>query len=508
MNTDFSQPQRQSRIGIFFIFLKTLYTIFRVLWVLAAYFLLKNDFSSQIVPIGIGLAILAVLVLVYSIFYYRNFKFHIDYEKEEFILKKGVFSTQIIAIPFDKIQQVYFKRSLLQRVIDVYNVVVDTAGSSLEEIDIKALSKQKADRLQEILMQAVEENSVPATDSSSEESPGNIEASDKKEPSWTHHLSVTDLFKIGVTTNYLRGIWLLILFFGTVQNELNSINVKHSYTGNVTGYLDQYQNPVEIILILFLLFLILLAISVFINCVEVFIKYYGLKLTQTKSSLELEMGLKTNTKISLKPRRVQMLRLDTNPIQKKLDLYQAQIFVASSEDQLKKSKIKIPGLSNQTFEKIESFLYEGKFENLRKYKPHRLFLIRRLMFSCLPLLISIPLWILLFPNPMVLTVIGPIYLLAIFLWQIYYVKTVSFEINEDFLLKKHGLWNKRVEVVELYKLQAISHRQPFWYKNRGIFNLTLHTAGGDLQLSILPKEMQREINFLLFKIESSKKAWM
>ncbi|MFO7721459.1 MAG: PH domain-containing protein, partial [Gillisia sp.] len=212
----FSEPQRQSGIGVLLIFLTTVYKFIRGFWVLGVYFLLKSPGGRILFFVGLGISILAILALIYSYWYYRKFLFHIDYSKEEFKLQKGVFSTEDIAIPFDKIQQVYLKRSILQRIINVYSLVIETAGSSDKEISIKAISKEKADVLSALLIKAKKNASIAETEKETEE----LQSLEKKEVLWTHKLHLPDLLKIGLSTNYLRGLALIFVFFSTIFNEL------------------------------------------------------------------------------------------------------------------------------------------------------------------------------------------------------------------------------------------------------------------------------------------------
>ena len=158
MNKAFAKPQLQSKIGILVIFTSSFYKVLKAVLISFAYLLFSSNAKAKRERGGGG-GVVGLLSLIYSFFYYKKFKFHIDYEQKEFVLQKGVFSTEFINIPFDKIQQVYFKRSIVQRIINVYEVAIDTAGSSQKEVTIKALSKEKADALRSILMDlAAEEN--------------------------------------------------------------------------------------------------------------------------------------------------------------------------------------------------------------------------------------------------------------------------------------------------------------------------------------------------------------
>lgn len=501
----FKEPQRQSVKGVLLIFFTTIYKVLRGFWVLGIYFFLQKPEQQMIFFVILGLMVLSLAALVYSYFYYRKFIFYIDYHKEEFKLQKGIFYTEDIAIPFDKIQQVYLKRNILQRIINVYSLVIETAGSGEKEINIQAISKPKADALSNLLIKAKRE----AVET--EETPEERETSREKEVFWTHRLGFIDLFKIGISSNYLRGLTLILVFFSTIYNELKPFAEEYS-----EGLDEQIQEIPSILgsagLILAVTIAVLL-LSILITVLEVFIKYFNLKLQQSRNSLELEMGLKTNTRVSIQPKRIQLLQVTTNPVQKWLDLHEARFSLASSENSLEKSKIKVPGLGEKTVEKIKSFLYADTTQNqniLKTFKPHKLVLMRQIFGAIiLPIALS-----LLFP---VFTdfigfeywaVLAGIYLILGIFYQLKLFRSKKLVISDEILQLKSGVWTKQEETVETFKLQSLSIQQPLWYKKRNIINLKFHTAGGDLAFRAVDKNILPYLNFVIYKMESSNKDWM
>lgn len=504
-NEAFSVPQRQSVSGVALIFATTFYNIIRGSWILGAYFLLSSPSVYTLFLVGLGLVILILLVLGYSWLYFRKFLFHIDYPNREFVLQKGIFSTEEIAIPFDKIQQVYLKRSLLQRVINVYSLEIETAGSKGDEVSIKAISQEDANELSSILIKAKKSVSASTIYQEEEKAEDYVEGQDRL---WTHKLDFLTLLKIGISTNYIRGLALVLAFFTTIYNELNSF--LDDYSEEFNEYYEQVPDPTESLGFFAVLLIILLIISIVITVVEVYVKYFGLTLVQTRETLELEMGLKTNTKISLQPRRVQLMQVITNPVQKRFNLYEARISLASSEDALLKKKIQIPGLGKDTLGKVISFLYGDAEINFQQmFRPHKLMLLRRLVIVLIPVVISflilqwvpyvsLNLWLVLATSFIIL---GSIY-------QVIRFNSLQIIFNNEFLQKKQGVWNKRVEHFEMFKMQSITVKQPFWYKRRNLVNIVFHTAGGDVSFKAVSKSIVPYINYILYKIESTDKKWM
>ncbi len=500
----YSTVQRQTIAGVVLIFLSSLYKLFRIFWALGAYLLLSGPSKSTLVFTALGLLVLGVLTLLYSYLYYRKFIFYIDYEREEFVLEEGIFSSENTAIPFDKIQQVYFKRSILQRVINVYSLVIDTAGSNQKEVEIKAISEKDANKLSEILLKAKAEKTE---EKQFEEE--TVEAVNEK--LWIHKVSMLTLLKIGISTNYLRGLSLIFVFVTSIYNRINTYF--QDRMDDVEVYFTQFSGVLQSIGMLAMLFVLLLLLSISITIIEVFIKYYGLTIHQNKDKMEVEMGLKTNTKVSLQPRRLQLMRIKTNPVQKRLNLYEAQISLSSSEDELQKNKIKIPGLGKDIVKKIKSFLYSETSEDSfsSTFRPDRLLLFRKIALAMLPVLVFLAIWYFTAFIPFqiwAVLVLAGLYIIAAVSLQILAFRKRKLIVTGEFLQKKKGLWNMTEETLELFKIQSTSVKQPIWYRRRDLVNVVFHTAGGDLRFYALTKDILPYVNYVLYKAEVTSRNWM
>src|SRR5699024_4344576 len=207
----FQHPQRQSAVGILLIFSRVTYKFVKSFWVFFILIFFTERSEQFSFYSRMGLILLILMGIVYSYFYYQRFLYHIDYEKEEFVLEKGVFSTNTINIPFDKIQQVDLKRSILQRMIGVYSLVVDTAGSKGDEISIRAISEEKANALSSLLTKAKNEKQDEITKKEGEtEEKERPEKERATSPAgrWVYHLGFLNLLKVGLTRSYLRGFLL------------------------------------------------------------------------------------------------------------------------------------------------------------------------------------------------------------------------------------------------------------------------------------------------------------
>lgn len=499
----FSTPQRQSEIGVILIFLSTLYKFLRGFWAVGAYWLIARPSGKVWYMILVALGIIGFLVLLYSYQYYRKFLFYIDYEKRVFILKKGVFQSDQTEINFDKIQQVNTSQSLIQRLIGIYGLNIDTAGSKEDEIEIKAISKTRAHLLSEILMEEAGPSSAEYLEEVHSTEPT------AQPPIWTYRHSFWTLFKIGISTNYFRGLFVMLAFFSTIYQDF-ATPWQEDYSGIVDGVVEEIPQQFQNLSFFLFIFLGLLILGFIITVIEVFVKYFNLNLKCTESRLEVEMGLKTSTKVTLQPRRVQLLRTSTNPVQKRLNLHQMNISLASSEDSFGKSKLKIPGLSVEILNKVNAFLFSGKNDSFSDiFRPHQLLLYRKLAYSFLPLLVFFFLWnIFEFISNEFFIGASIAYMLIIGFYQWLSFKSLKLEITDNFIIRKRGVWNQSEARLETYKLQSISVHRPFYYRKRKLVNLIFHTAGGDLPFSAVEERVLKYVDFALYKIESNDKKWM
>ncbi|WP_029035979.1 PH domain-containing protein [Salinimicrobium xinjiangense] len=499
---NFYDPQRQSVVGLVLIFATSLYHIARNLWVVVFYFVIGEFSPRTIFFAGAALIVVLLLSLGYSILYYLNFKFHIDKKNEEFVLQKGVFSTDVINIPFQKIQQVNFRRNILQRVIGVYSVVVETAGSQDKEVEIKALDYEKANALADKLMAYAEEEKVEAQteDLSPEEAEERRAA--KASPEWEYKVNLWTLIKLGLTSNYLRGVGIIIAFYFTLREQF-------MFNEDLSARLEEpqiYFAQGKLMLIIFLLL-----VGMLLTVGETVVKYYGLHLQKFKDNLQVEMGLRNNTRVNLRASRIQLLQVLTNPIQKKMNLYQVKISLASSEDDLEKNQIKVVGLPPDVVGQVKEYFYKKQIQENFRILPSKYLLLRKISRAMIPLVI-VSGFLFFYAQFITLSwflAIAVAYVVLVTGYNYLYFRNLKLGVSEDFLIRFSGVWIKKEQYLEMFRLQAVSVTQPIWYKRRGLVNLTFHSAGGDISFKMVKKsEVEPLLNYLVFRIESTEKPWM
>ncbi|WP_449435335.1 PH domain-containing protein [Pedobacter steynii] len=79
-------------------------------------------------------------------------------------------------------------------------------------------------------------------------------------------------------------------------------------------------------------------------------------------------------------------------------------------------------------------------------------------------------------------------------------------VNEQFIIKRSGIWDVEHEIIEPHKIQAITAKQYFWHKAADVGHLIIHTAAGVIHFKYGNyTHIKNLVNYWTYKIEVSKK---
>lgn len=504
MTSDFSKPQKQSAAGIIVLFAGTLQKVIRAiaLPVLVVIFKSGAQYTWAIIS---GTMVLIVILAVFAYLRYVKFTFFLNESKQEFIINKGVFNRTTLTIQLDKIQQVNINQSLLQQIIGVHSLDIDTAGSEKKEASIKAVDHTTATLLKQKLLSRETYAAEP-------EQAGQSTALKNESADYPFlKLSTLTLLKIGITSNYGASVALLSGFmfglFQLVKDYNSAFDIKENQLQHV------FSKGFSIFSLCFLLAAALILV-LGTNIVRTFLRFFNFQIIKQKRSLAISSGLFTKHNTLLKPNKVQLAAYSQNYFQKKLNMMnvkvkQASYSTANKEDE-KKSAVEIPGCDKRERDEILKMIFDRIPEKGRALLPNYRFLFLRVMIC-----IVLPLLIVSFIGTSFLPLIKPYFILAI-----PYVLVVAvllyFEFKHHklyaghgFIIKKSGVWDIEHELIEPHKIQAITAKQYFWHKKADIGHLIVHTAAGIIHFRYGNyTHIRNLVNYWTYKIESSNKDWM
>lgn len=499
MELVFNKPQRQSKVGILVLFFYTLQKFGRAFFPIILIFLVKSEKVNMLFLIPGVLFTLALLGL-YAYFSYLNFTFYIDKENDEFVINEGIFNKSKTTIQLDKIQQVNINQSLIQKIIGVYALEVDTAGSAKKEGSIKAISHELA-----LVLKAKLLDNEKKVNQSDELTVTEI-VSDEPKP--FIKIGLLTLLKIGITSNYLRSIGLLFLFYSTVQENLRNFSETDYLDGS---QLDDYFAAQSFLQGILIVGIALILIVLLVNIVRTVVKFFGFTISKQQGSLLLSFGLFNTKSTIVKPEKVQITTITRNFFQRKMDILEIKIQQAKSDDlESKKDNIEIPGCNDVEKNEILKLIFNTVPQKGVMLKPNW----RNLRFSAflgivLPLSLYFGFGYYLEPLAFDYAFVAVGYTIFVAVILIFSYRNNRLFVSDDYIIIQSGAWDVDNKIIQIGKIQALTTSQLFWHKTPNIGSLTIHTAGGDVRFSLGDfKTIKQYVNLWLYEVESKNINWM
>ena len=457
---------------------------------------IRNNYLHFVI---IGFIVLLLLQLLYSYKSYLNFKFHI--EGKRFFLRSGVFKFTDTDIPFDRIQNININQNLIQQMLNVVGFEIETAGQGSAEIKIKALKRQDAVALKQILLKNKTEESPEVT---SEE--GSAESTREKSSEVIFKLEIGRLFKVGLSANYLKGFGLVFVFIMTLIQYIEDI-FSNLYDVDVG---DEYINQVNTGFGFFIaLFVLIILASFLVTVVSTIVRYFELKITRLNKDFEVEYGLFKRINQVIKKSKTQVFELETNPVKDIFGIKSVFISQASSEELNDKKKIGLVGLSADEVEILFQSLFDLKYEQKFVTSKSSMRLILRLISAyvliCIALGLGLFFWI---GNFSVLAL--PTLLMGILIFVAYKkVQKSHIGVNENLIKINSGSINTNSKFIATHKIQSLALKRNVFQQRNQHADLIIYTASGSERINYLKlEEALKIINYLNFKVESSHLSWI
>lgn len=494
---DFNIPQRQNFRGILVIFMMDLVkrirqNVYAFLPLLSSN--IRNNYLDYVI---IGFVALLLLQLLYSYKSYLNFKFHI--EGQRFFLRQGVFKFTDTDIPFDRIQNININQNLIQQLLNVVGFEIETAGQGSAEIKIKALSRENANALKQILLEN-KAQSVASKDEETERSPT------PQTSTVLFRLNLGRLLKVGLSANYLKGFGLVFVFIMTLFQYIEDIFSNFFEIDLEKAYFSNFSATFGVIL--FFIVLIIIA-SFFVTVISTIVRYFELKITQVGDDFEVEYGLFKRINQVIKKSKTQVFEIEQNPIKDLFNIKNVYISQASSQELTDKKKIGLAGVTNNEieilFHSLFNLSYPQEFE--RFYSSIRYMF--RLMIRYVLLSVAIGLGLLLWQGIAVGLLVFVV-ITALFSFISYKtVKKSHVGLNENVIEIHSGSIHTNKKYISTHKIQSVAIKRN-WYQQRNQHaDLVIYTASGSERVNYLKLEEALNIaNYLNYKVESSVLSWI
>ncbi|MCZ4407568.1 PH domain-containing protein [Cryomorphaceae bacterium 1068] len=502
---DIHEPTRQSYLGVIVYLLRNLRALGTLLISLVAVAAAAPMFWTIM---GIAIIPLLILFALFAYWQYRNFTFHV--EGDNLIIHKGVLVKDRKSVPIERIQSIQVTKNVIQRLLGLVALKVDTAGSRGNELEIPALERDRADALRDLLYQKKEALLITNTSETDEVTEvDQAEAPKAKLPEDEGRvlvkLGLFDLLKVGLTENHLKTGFIALAFVFGYASQYQELLQEY-----IEGYVDTYASQVTdagiAVVISFLIFYAI--VSVLISLVRTLLRFFDLKAVLKSEALEISTGLLQRNEYRIPKNKIQYIQWETNPLRKLAGYESATIKPSNSVGEVaNKQSIEIPALRIEE----SNYLATGVFPGAQKPDEHidgdpwayaRLHaIIGAIIFAPLA---GILYWQYSYPGIAILLLVG---MFAAYGYR--YGKTVRVHFDEKHVYILRGwLFPKRV-ILPSYKTQSLQLTQNIILKRRKLCHLTFFTAAGSKTVRFLNEREALEVyNSLIYAVEKYEGSWM
>ncbi len=488
---DFSVPQRQSTKGLVLVFLQQSGKLIRAWWPVFIYLLIQVGGENRWKTLALILAAMVAVSLVHSILYFRSFRFF--FEGNQFILHKGYISRKTLTIPLDRIQNVETNQSILQKLLNVMGLEIDTAGTSKKELKILALDGNTAVFLARELTNHIKNTQKGEENSSSELSEEEMVK-----------LSNFDLLKIGISQNHFKAALLILAFGNQIFEQISDL-----FAEKAKEYSNEFLNfmghsgwvIIGLIIIGFLL------ISFLFSMLRTLILFYDLRFLRTHETYRIVSGLLNRKNVLIPFKKIQQLDWETGPLKKLFGIYKINIKQATSDLNPRNKSIELPGCLENHLEIIKADLFgESTLDTQTKIPAHPRYFIRNWFFyGWIPAILAIPLYI----YDWHYLGVGFVWIISMLIIAKLKQKKTYCIFNNEQIRGSSGSIAHRMKQMEYHKVQNVELRQSIFLKRRRIANLKIGNSSGFILLPYLDETLAKNLyDYLLYYAETSEESWM
>ena len=280
-------------------------------------------FSSALVAAGIGGAI--ALALAYEFAYYRRYQY--TFTEDTFDIESGVLNRREREIPYGRVQNVDISRNVIQRLLGLSAINLETAGGGSTEAAIRYVTADAATTIQDELRQRKRRDDqrrrtgTEAADSAERDSTdGDSETTDS---ATTHEFDEPNeelLFEISPSELALAGI---LSFDPRVPGLLFAV-----FTGSIPFVSPVVPEPAAVAttgldptLVLFVMGVVLLVglvvLSWVVGAISAVVNYWGFRLTRSETELRYERGLLQRYSGTIPFEKIQTVTISDNPLKRR-----------------------------------------------------------------------------------------------------------------------------------------------------------------------------------------------
>ena len=491
--------QRTSPFAILFFIGKILRLIARNAWQsLAPLFALLVAYQGDLVSkVILGGGVFVVVVTTAAVLSYLFFRFQLL--DDSILIRHGVIKKKQLDIKFERIQGINTTQNIVYRYLGLVTVAFDTAGSAGNEGNLPAVTREFA----EALRARISGTSIGEQAGLAEDEPA---------ANALVLLDWRDMIRIGLAD---RRALLLLAFIGPLLERVED-NVEQAAADFVTraaayGLQIDISNGFWLGLAFALLLVVILLLT---SVVAAFLRFHDFHLFLNGRTLRSTGGLLTRHEHSMDLGKIQTLRLQQGIVQRWLGRYRMTARQAVSGGRQRKQKIfDIPVVTSALADQLRKRLLAPEGGVLTQDPTSPLFAAvspyymrsRILFIGLLPALIaSVVFWTELDAASLLFLLWIPVSVaLAYRIWR-----RAGYLHDDNEIVRRSGLLGFGTVGLLFRKIQRVTITQSRYQRRKDLASLRMYMASGSVRIPYIDHAKAKQLrDYILYKVESSQKAW-
>ena len=455
----------------------------------------KEDIVTKLIVGGIAVA---VAIAIGSVLSWLFFRYQIL--SDSILIRSGVFNKKQLDIKFGRIQGINTKQNPVYRFLNLVTVEFDTAGSAESEGNLPAVTKEFAQDLRKRIGRSGASGIAEADE---------VEAI----PDALLKLDWRDMIRIGLADRRALIVFALI---GPLAEQMG--DETEAYVGRAIQSFALGASQIGLstgvfiaIALIFGTFLLFALISV----TAAFLRYHNFELFLDGRTLRSYGGLLTKHEHSMDLEKIQTLRLQQGIVQTWLKRFKLTARQATSGRQQggKKKMFTIPVVTVSEADELRPVLFAAEAGRLTQdprsesFKPlSRYYMRSRILF--IGLLPAIVLALFIFGEIGNVGLVALLWLpvVAALSWRNW--QRAGYQFDEDEIVRRSGLFGYRTVGLLFRKVQRVTVTQSRYQRRKGLASLRMYMASGKVSVPYIEHETaQRLRDYILYRVESSQRAW-
>jgi putative membrane protein len=465
-----------------------------------AFAIFITQVENKLYWLSIGVTVITLIVSVYAVFYYLNFRFKIN--QHEVILRKGIFKKERVTLNFAKIQNVNLATPFYFSPFQLVNCQFDTAGSAQKEVSLPGIALDFANRMRDDIFDYSQSHSDDQTE---------LVDSAIQEQSTGLSLSNFEVAKFGLMSGMA---FIVLAVFAPFFEHITSF-ASTSMIEPLSRFIGQFLQNSQYTHIVAIVSVSIAAVMVFIvaSVLGALVRFYNYELSADKDKIKRVSGLFERHQMSMNIAKIQSLEIKQNLVAKILKRFTIrckQINNCHANGFKDANTLVVPVLTNEQVKTVTNLCWDKSLDLPSvTFTPIAInyFYKTFTLFWLLPCLLTGMIahkavmaggWI-----PLVLILVVGC-LLSFMRYKRY-----GFYFDGEQVFIRKGLFGVSYKVFKGFKIQQMTKTQTPLMRKRALSSLRFQLDSGLIDMPYLSDELATQtMDQLVYLAETSEKSWM